>query len=130
MAPCLCIPDLTGQPRKIMTEAEQKLYSKMEAIEHKLVNLRQGYLIVNKRYNEAIGSLKELTQHTMIAAKKAAEAALISRQAADRAAAAARLAADSHIIAAAEAAADAAQAVKLSHAASASARRARDEASG
>ena len=51
-----------GIGRNVKDDIE-KIYAKLIALETEVVNLRQGYVVVNTRYAEALGSLKHLT-HT------------------------------------------------------------------
>ena len=114
-----------------MADDIEKIYAKLIAHESEIMNLRQGYMIVNERYTQALHSLKELTDTAAHAAKQAciaAEQATISTR---KCAEAAKKAADQQVIDAAEAAATkratlaAAEAVKLSNLAAESARTAK-----
>lgn len=87
-------------------------------MEREVSNLRQSYLVVNKRYSDSLLSLRKLTAHAKEAAAAAAAATAqhaeeVSLQASAQAAASAH-----------EAAEAAAEAVRLAHEAGQSARRA------
>lgn len=117
-----------------MDEVTNKIYAKLAEFEREIKNLREGYLIVGKRYSESIESLKLLTLHSREAAERAAASAIKSAAAARSAATAAATAvahqaeevslqASAHASGAAKRAAEAAaEAVKLAHQASESAR--------
>ena len=45
-----------------MSEDIEKLYTRMIELETEVGNLREGYIIVNKRYSDSLASLKELTE--------------------------------------------------------------------
>ena len=53
----------------------ETIHAKLSALEAEVINLRQGYIVVNKRFTEALGSLKVLTIHASEAAKRAAASA-------------------------------------------------------
>ena len=55
-----------------MKEDIDKIYAKLISLETEVSNLRQGYITVNARYAEALGTLKELTSSALEAAKRAA----------------------------------------------------------
>ena len=104
----------------------EKIYAKLVSLETEVTNLRNGYVIVNKRYTEALTTLKTLTQTSLVAAKRAAVAAEKASHAAKICATAAKAAAEKYVIDAAEAAASAAAmaaeaAIQAAAAASASA---------
>ncbi len=113
-----------------MEQEAAKIYEKLAALETEVLGLRDGYLLVNKRYSETLHSLKSLTTDASEAAQRAAAAAEKSLLACDNAAKAASLAADNNALQAALAAAAsksaaraAAEAVRMAHAANASARK-------
>ena len=110
-----------------MEQEAAKIYEKLAALETEVLSLRDGYLVVNKRYSETLHSLKSLTTDASEAAQRAAAAAEKSLLACDNAAKAASLAADNNALQAALAAASAAEssaeAVRMAHAANASARK-------
>ncbi len=107
-----------GMGRNLKDDIE-KIYAKLIALETEVVNLRQGYVVVNTRYAEALGSLKHLTHTSLEAAKRAAAA--VAHQAEES-----LLQASAQAAAAAKRAAEAAaEAVKMSNLASESARTAR-----
>ena len=54
---------------------EKLIYAKLAQMEADIAGLRDGYLIVNKRYTQTLESVKLLTQHTLEAAMRAALAA-------------------------------------------------------
>jgi len=91
-----------------MSEEIEKIYSKLIALETVVSDLRQGYLIVNQRYTNALASLKELTAHASEAAKRSAASALKAAEAAKNASLAAAEAAAIPVLTAADAAAVAA----------------------
>ena len=72
-----------------MKEDIEKIYAKLISLETEIANLRQGYMVVNQRYAEAIGTLKSLTASALEAAKRAAIAAEKALLAAQSSAAAA-----------------------------------------
>jgi hypothetical protein len=72
-----------------MTDEIQKIYSKIVGLETEVGDLRQGYLLINRRYSAALTSLKELTSHASEAAKRSASGALKAAEAAKHAAEAA-----------------------------------------
>ena len=47
-------------------------HSKWVWLETEVSDLRQGYLLLNRRYSVALGSLKELNAHACEAAKRSA----------------------------------------------------------
>ena len=61
-----------------MSEDTDRIYVKLAQLEQEITNLRQGYVILNKRYGAALGTLKDLTLHAMEAAKRAAVAASVA----------------------------------------------------
>ena len=87
-------------------EIERKILS----LETEVGDLRQGYLIINRRYSQALTALKELTAHAAEAAKRAANGAIKAAAAAKNASTAATEAAAFLVVVAADAAADAAAA--------------------
>ncbi len=92
-----------------MDEQTEKIYARLAAMDREIANLRQGYVIVNKRYTEALASLRRLITHATDAARKSSQAAQKAEIACRNAASAAHEAAEQHVISAA-AAADAASA--------------------
>jgi len=52
------------------TESEQKIFAKLAELESEVADLRTGYLVVNKRYTEALSTLKTLTSLTLEAAMR------------------------------------------------------------
>jgi hypothetical protein len=58
--------------QEFMKEDIDKIYAKLISLETEVSNLRQGYITVNARYAEALGTLKELTSSALEAAKRAA----------------------------------------------------------
>ena len=110
-----------------MDELPEQIHARLVALETEIMNLRQGYIVTNERYSNALIALRVLTTHSMDAAKRAAASAKKCVIAVQRALDAARQASDrsadrtvEFAVAAAEASAEAAaEAVKLSHAASA-----------
>ncbi|HEX4944435.1 MAG TPA: hypothetical protein VFV55_08775 [Usitatibacteraceae bacterium] len=98
-----------GESEEIpMDQEATKIYAKLAEFEKEIANLREGYLVVGKRYSESIESLKVLTDHAREAAERAAASAILSATAATNAATAAREAANETVVAAAAAASAAA----------------------
>ena len=58
-----------------MKEDTEKTYAKLISLETEVMNLRQGYAVVNQRYLEALASLKLLTQNALEATMRATAAA-------------------------------------------------------
>jgi len=92
----------------MVSETENKIYARLTELENEVVTLRDGYLVVNKRYSQALLSMKALTTSTLEAAIRAATAAEKSSLACKNATVAATAAAAVPVIEAAEAAAGAA----------------------
>ena len=61
---------------------EKKTMERFEQLEAELQTLKEGYLVVNKRYAETLISMKQLTSSSLEAASRAAVAAEKSAQAA------------------------------------------------
>lgn len=89
----------------MISDSEKVIFAKLAALDSEVVTLREGYLVLNKRYSEALASMKALTAHTLEAAIRAAIAAEKSALACKNASAAAMLAADIPMIEAVDAAA-------------------------
>ncbi len=85
-----------------MQEDIQKIYAKLVNLESEVLNLRKGYIIVNKRYADALSNLKSLTSSALEAAKRTGFAAEKALLAAKNSAKAAKLAASKEVIDAAE----------------------------
>ena len=85
-----------------MSEMNDPLYARVVSIEKELINLRQGYVIVNDRYNSAMSLLTKVSSHSVVAAQKAAVSARNSETAAGNAAEAAKIAADHAVLSAAQ----------------------------
>ncbi len=100
----LCKRYQTGE-WAIVSEIENKIYARLTELENEVVTLRDGYLVVNKRYSRALMSMKVLTSSTLEAAIRAAAAAEKSSLCCQNAALAAKAAAAVPVIEAAEAAA-------------------------
>jgi hypothetical protein len=49
---------LTAFTKAVITDEIQKIYSKLVLLEAEVSDLRQGYLIINRRYTNALASLK------------------------------------------------------------------------
>jgi hypothetical protein len=94
------------------SESEVEIYSRLAGLEKEVVILRDGYLVINKRYTQALLSMKSLTSATLEAALRAAVAAEKSALACKNAATAATVAADARIIDAARLAVIAANVVQ------------------
>lgn len=58
-----------------MSEEIDRIHSRLTELEIEIANLRQGYIVVNERYNAAMESLRMLTTHATEAAKRAETAA-------------------------------------------------------
>ena len=57
-----------------MTTSEtDKIYARIAELSQEVTNLRQGYTIVNKRYGDAIRSLRDRVGHAAEAATEAVE---------------------------------------------------------
>ena len=93
-----------------MKDDIEKIYGKLVSLESEVGNLRQGYITVNARYADALGTLKTLTSSSLEAAKRAAASAEKASLSAKNCATAAKVAASKAIVEAADAAADAAAA--------------------
>ena len=59
----------------MVSDTENKIYARLTDLENEVVTLRDGYLVVNKRYTQALNSMKALTASTLEAAIRAAAAA-------------------------------------------------------
>lgn len=97
-----------------MSEETDKIYARLAAQEREIANLREGYVIINRRYSVALGSLKLLTANATETMKRAAIAADKAATTAAQAAAVAREAVSKTVADAAAvvaAAADAAAAI-------------------
>ena len=93
-----------------MTKDLQNIYAKLVILETEVSDLRQGYVIINRRYSNALASLKDLTALATEAAKRSANGAIKAAEAAKNASTAATEAAAIPVLKAADAAADAASA--------------------
>ena len=80
-----------------MKDDIEKIYTKLVNLETEVSNLRQGYITVNARYAEALGTLKALTSSALEAAKRAAISAEKASLSAKNCATAAKLAASEAI---------------------------------
>jgi hypothetical protein len=89
-------------------DAEQRIISKLAEMQAEIQALQDGYLVINKRYTQALSSIKELTAHALESAHRSALAAEKSLDATKSALDAAKAAAVTSVIAAANAAATAA----------------------
>ena len=58
-----------------MNQETEKLYATLAALQQELTNMRQGYILVNQRYAQALDSLNALINSTAEAATLAAIAA-------------------------------------------------------
>ena len=60
-----------------MTSDEQikKIFDKLSALESEVAALREGYVVVNKRYTQTLDSVKGLTANALEAAMRSAAAA-------------------------------------------------------
>ena len=59
----------------MIPDAENKILARLTELESEVVSLRDGYLVVNKRYTQALLSMKSLTESTLEAAIRASIAA-------------------------------------------------------
>lgn len=59
----------------VMNEEMDRIHSRLTQLEIEITNLRQGYIVVNERYNAAMESLRLLTTQATEAAKGAEAAA-------------------------------------------------------
>jgi hypothetical protein len=89
-------------------DSEKIIHTKIAQLEADIASLRDGYMIVNKRYAHTLDSMKLLTQSALEAALRAANAAEKAAQASKNAAAAAMASANAKIIDATHAATEAA----------------------
>jgi hypothetical protein len=89
-------------------DSEKIIHAKIAQLEADIASLRDGYMIVNKRYAQTLDSMKLLTQSALEAALRAANAAEKAAQASKNAAAAAMASASAKIIDATHAATEAA----------------------
>lgn len=48
----------------------EKIYARLGQLEAEIANLREGYVIVNARYNQSLAGMKQLTHHSTLAANK------------------------------------------------------------
>ena len=88
-----------------MQDDIEKIYAKLIAHESEIINLRQGYIVVNEKYTAALSSLRTLTISAAEAAKRACTAAERASIATTKCSVAAKEAANNSVIVAAEAAA-------------------------
>lgn len=58
-----------------MSEETEKIHARLVGLEIEVKNSREGYVVVNTRYNAALESLSELAKNATDAAKRAAESA-------------------------------------------------------
>lgn len=72
-----------------MTSEIKLIQSKLLSLETEVSDLRQGYIIINRRYSNALMTLKELTGHASESAKRSANAAIKAANAAKNASTAA-----------------------------------------
>lgn len=49
----------------MIPDAESKILARLTELESEIVTLRDGYLVVNKRYTQALLSMKSLTDSTL-----------------------------------------------------------------
>ena len=108
------------------TETERKITAKLIQLEAEIATLRDGYLAVNKRYSEALLSMKQLTDFSLEAALRAASAAEKCALACKNAASAAIRAAEASVIEAVNSAVEAASLAAIAAAESAAAASAAD----
>ena len=72
-----------------MADEIKLIQSKLVSLETEVSDLRQGYIIINRRYTNALASLKDLTAHASESAKRSANAAIKAADAARNASTAA-----------------------------------------
>ncbi len=63
------------------TDSESLIFAKLSELESEIATLRSGYLVVNKRYSDALSAMKTLTSNSLEAAVRAALAAEKATQA-------------------------------------------------
>ena len=102
-------------------DSEKIIHAKIAQLEADIASLRDGYMIVNKRYTQTLVSLKQLTQNALEAALRAATAAEKAALASKNATAAALSSASAKIIGALHAAVEAASLAAVSAAEAAAA---------
>ena len=59
----------------MVSDSEKKIFAKLTELETEMHALREGYLVLNKRYTHALHSMKALTASALEAAMRAATAA-------------------------------------------------------
>jgi hypothetical protein len=94
--------------RRMNLDSEQRISAKLAQIEADISMLREGYLVVNKRYADTLQTMKALTEHSLEASLRSATAAEKAALACRNATAAAVSSASENIITATQAAAEAA----------------------
>jgi hypothetical protein len=104
-----------------MVTALSTIMDRLTVLEVEMVNLRESYFAVNKKYNDTLSGLSSITLNASNAAQLSAKAAKLARKAASDSAKAAKHAASEFVAAAAEKAAEAAEHAAESALASASA---------
>lgn len=98
----------TSQRFTMSIDSEKLIRAKIAQLEADMGSLRDGYMILNKRYTQTLGTMKELTQRALEAAIRCANAAEKAAMASKNAANAALSSASAKIIDATQAAAEAA----------------------
>ena len=92
----------------VMSTELEKVHEKLAGLEREIKELREGYVIANKRYTEALATLSEMVANAKEAASRAATAAKLAAHATRRSVDAAKEAAAQSVIPATEEAANAA----------------------
>jgi membrane protein involved in colicin uptake len=98
---------------RVVSEENESIHARLSSLENEVTNLREGYLIISRRYNEALKSLKDLTTNAAEAALRAAASAEKSAYASKKAAEAAKEAVAGSVMTAANEAAEAAEAAAM-----------------
>ena len=86
----------------LSTETEKIIFAKLTTLEGELSALRQGFVVVNRKYSEVLTSLKKLSELSVEATQRASAAACRAESAARKAADTAKIAASQSILQAAE----------------------------
>ena len=77
----------------LSTETEKIIFAKLSTLEDELSALRQGFIVVNRKYSEVLTSLKKLSELTVEATHRASASACRAENAAKKAAETAKIAA-------------------------------------
>lgn len=79
-------------------DSDKQIHSRMAQLVVDIGSLRDGYMIVNKRYTQTLYAMKQLTQNSLEAALRAATAAEKAALASKNAAASALASATANVI--------------------------------